>query len=145
VAGEEVDGKAALARILRHMAAEREEEILGSLDEIQPEVAEEIRDQLITIEAVFRMDEQDIQTVLREFSETEIATLLKGKSEAVRRRVFENISERRAAMVVEEAERLGPMKRSEVAKFTREFLGYIRELEEEGRVVIHREDDYLVE
>ena len=145
VVTEEVDGRAALARILRHMPLEKEEEILDSLADVNPEVSEEIRDQLITIDVVFQIDDQDLQEVLREFSDTEIAVVLKGKTEDTRKRVFSNISERRGVVVREEMIRLGPMKRSEVGKATREFLSFVRTMEEDGRLVIHRDDEYLVD
>lgn len=145
VVTEEIDGRAALARILRHMSLDKEEEILESLAEVNPEVSEEIRDQLITMDVVFMIDDQDLQGILREFADTEIAKLLKGKTGDLRRRIFANISERRQIIVREEMARLGPMKLSDVLKVTREFLGYIREMEEGGRLVIHRDDEYFVD
>ena len=37
------------------------------------------------------------------------------------------------------------MKRSEVGDATKEFLLYIKDLEDEGRLVIDMEDEYLVD
>lgn len=140
---EEVDGKAALASILRYMPIDKEDQILDMLDEYNPEVSQEIRENLITIDVLFLISDQDLQDIFRDFSESELAVILKGKSDEVRNKVFTNISERRRIMVREEMAHLGPMKRSEVDKATREFLQYIRELEDDRRIVIHRDDEYV--
>lgn len=140
---EEIDGKAALAGMLRYMSLDKEDEILDMLEEYNPEVSKEIRESLITIDVLFLINDLDLQDVFRDFSEGELAVILKGKSDEIREKVFSNISERRRMMVKEEMDHLGPMKRSEVDKATREFLQYIREMEEDRKIVIHRDDQYV--
>jgi flagellar motor switch protein FliG len=51
------------------------------------------------------------------------------------------MSERMRKLVTEEGERLGAMKRSDVESATRDFVTYIRELAEAGRIVINRQDE----
>jgi flagellar motor switch protein FliG len=135
---EEVDGPNVLADILANMSADAERDILEELDGDNPELVEHIRDRLFTIDVVFFLSEQDLQAVLREFAEEEIAVVLKGKTEEIRERILDNVSARRRSLVVEEGERLGPMKRREVEKATREFVAYVRELADEGRILLHR-------
>ena len=142
---EEIDGRAALADILRYVSSDSENDILSDLKIYDPDLSKDIEERMLTISVVFSLRESDFQAILRDFSETEIATILKGKEEDVRARFFSNLSERRAAEVRVEMDRLGPMRRSEVGKATKEFLLYIRDLEEDGRVVIDMEDEYLVD
>ena len=138
---EEIDGPRVLAEILNSMSAESERSILGFLDDYNPELVEHIRDRLYTIDVIFTMADQDLQGLLREFSEEEIAVILKGKDVDVRARILENVSERMRQLIAEESDRLGPMKRSDVEKVTRDFVTYIRELAEEGRIVLVRKDE----
>ncbi|MBT3273912.1 MAG: flagellar motor switch protein FliG [Spirochaetales bacterium] len=142
---EEIDGPKVLAEILASMSGASEREILANIDSYHPEICEEIRELLFTVEIIFQMDDQDFQMVLRDFSEEEIAVLMKGKEEPIRARFLESISERRRQIVNEEMIRLGPMKRSEVDKATREFIEYIRELADEGKVLLQRDREHLEE
>jgi flagellar motor switch protein FliG len=142
---EEIDGRAALAEILRYVTSDKEDEILSNLEQYDEELSKDIQERLLTIEVVFRIRESDLQDILRDFSDTEIGVILKGKRDDIRSRFFSNLSERRGVMVREEMDRLGPMRRSEVGEATKDFLLYIRDLEEEGRVVIDMDDEYLVD
>ncbi len=142
---EEVDGRAALAEILRYISAETESDILRNLEQYDAELSNDIQERMLTIEVVFSLRDSDLQAILRDFSDTELAVVLKGKDDRVRERILSNLSERRATLAREEMERLGPMKRREVADATKEFLLYIRDLEEEGRLVIDLDDEYLVD
>ena len=60
---------------------------------------------------VFNVADQDLQALLREFSEEEIATILKGKDRDIRSRILDNISDRMQQLIGEESDRLGAMKR----------------------------------
>ena len=138
---EEIDGPQVLAEILGNMPSSVEDGILEKLDSFDPALVESIRDKLYTIELIFQLSERDLQSILGEYSEEEIAIILKGKTDEVRGRMLDNISERRCRFVIEEGERLGPMRRNEVDRTTREFVQYIRELAEEGLITLFRDSD----
>ena len=140
---EEIDGVSALADILRYVSPSRERQILEYLDENNPEVGGEIRDKLLTLDVVLKIDNKSLQTVLREFSEEEIAVIIKGKDEGIQSHFLSSISERRKRFVEEEGIRLGPMKRSDVDKATKEFVRYLHDLAEDGSLVIRGDDEYL--
>ncbi len=138
---EEVDGPRVLAEILNNMSVDRERGILEYLDDYNPELVEDIRDRLYTIGVVFNVADQDLQALLREFSEEELATILKGKDMDIRSRILENVSERMRQLVADESDRLGAMKRRDVERSTRDFVTYIRELTEEGKIVLSRNEE----
>ena len=142
---QEIDGRSILARILRHMNITAEERILEGLSEVHPEVSDEVKEKLFTIDSVLKIEDVDLQEILREFSDEEIAVILKGKSEIVFSKILDNVSERRRAIIRDEMDRLGAMRRVDVDKSTREFLEYLRSLEEQHRLVIRREDEYLLQ
>jgi flagellar motor switch protein FliG len=138
---EEIDGTQVLAEILDHMSSQTERDILENMETTNPDLVEDLRDRLFTIDVIFAVNDQDLQAVLREFSEEEIAVVSKGKRDEVRARLLGNISERRRTLVGEEITRLGAMKRRDVEKATREFVTYIRDQADEGRIVIRRGSD----
>lgn len=141
---EELDGKAALARILRTMAPADGAYVLDALRDEEPEVFREIKDQLFTIDTLLFIDDTDLQRVLRDFSDRDVAIILKGKSEDIRAKVLRNVSERRRAVIAEEYTHLGPMLRRDVEKSEREFIGYLRRLEETGELIVRTEDERYI-
>jgi len=141
----EVDGTGILAEILKYVDLSREEKILRDLGEDNPDVAEEIRERLFTMDVLDYMQDEDLRKLLQGMDDREIALLLKGKSDTVRARVLSSISERRRGFVAEEYRILGPVPRKEVDRATKDFLALLRRLEEEGKIVFRRERDIWVE
>ena len=138
---EEIDGKSVLAGILKHMDIRSEEHILEKIENEDSRLADQIKDSIYTIELLLNMEDRDIQYLLRDFDNSELAVIIKGKPDAVRSRILDNISERRRLMVEEESIHLGEMLRSDVDKSTRELIEYLIELEQQGRIAIPRGEE----
>ncbi len=138
---EEIDGKAVLADILKHMDPGSEEKILYEISHDDSALVDEIKDSIYTADLLINMKDRDVQYLLRDFDNSEIAIIIKGKSEIVRSRILGNLSERRRLMVEEESIHLGEMLRSDVDKATREMIKYLKELEADGRIVIPRGEE----
>ena len=64
-----------------------------------------------------------------------LTVALKGASEDIRSRFFENMSKRAADMLREEMEVLGAIRLREVEKAQQEIVAIARKLEEEGLIV----------
>ena len=138
---EEVDGKAALTEILRHMDPAKEQAIL---DDLEPNTANEIRKKLYTIDVVFQVHDKDLQRILRDYADRDVALIVKGTEESVRARILAAVSERRRDFIRMEAEGMGAVLRSEVNAAIDDFLAYIQLLEQKGEVVIVRDKDEYV-
>ncbi|MDC7124519.1 MAG: flagellar motor switch protein FliG [Spirochaetales bacterium] len=141
VVSEEIDGKSVLAGILRHMDISAEENILKGLKTENEALAEEIKDGIYTIDLLLKMSTKDIQLLLRDFDNSELAIIIKGKTPDIRDCILSNLSERRRVMIEEESRHLGEMLRSDVDKATRELIYYLMELEERGDVIIPRGEE----
>jgi flagellar motor switch protein FliG len=115
-----------------------EKSILESLEEDDPELAEDIRRQLFVFEDITQLSDQDVQTVLREVDQEELTLALKAVDEEVQQKVFTNMSQRAASMVQEELEYMGPVRVSDVEEAQQEIVNVIRRLEEEGQIVVVR-------
>ncbi len=120
---QEIDGRGALAGILRHLDLATEEKLLEELEEANPEIAEEIRVRLFTMDVVLQLDPQDLQRLLRNFTDREIAFLLKGKSDEIRAVLMQNVSQRRRELILDEYRHLGAVPRIEVDRVTPGFPG----------------------
>ncbi|MFW5683925.1 MAG: flagellar motor switch protein FliG [Spirochaetota bacterium] len=139
-----VDGPATLAAILRHLAPSKGDEILGALRDADVDLSETIRERLYTSDMVASLSDRHLADLLREFSDREIALFLKGKDQTLRERVLRSLSQRRGEMVSDEYAHLGVQRREDVDRVTREVLARMRELEEEGSILVPREGDRYI-
>lgn len=138
---QEIDGKAALTEILRFMDPGKEQAILETLE---PNVSNEIKKKLYTIDVVFQIPDKELQKVLRDHSDREIAMLTKGVEEKVKLRILASLSERRRELVRLESEALGAVRKSEAEAALQDFLEYVQLLEQKGEITILREREEFV-
>jgi flagellar motor switch protein FliG len=144
VGGESVDGKSALTAILKHMDVSSGEKILYGLEENDPELSQDIKERLHTLEDVIKAEDKAVQNHLRLWSDKDIATLLKGKSEGFTQKILSNISSSRKMLVQEEMDIMGPVSKRDVDKFDKAFLTWFRNGRESGRIVLIDDEDVFV-
>jgi flagellar motor switch protein FliG len=141
---ETIDGASTLAAILRGMEPYSGDEILRALAVTDTDLAESIRDQILTVDTLETLSRNDLARLLREFDDDEVALFLKGKSEELRRCVLEAVSERRRVSISEEYRHQGPKLRRDVEEITREFLDRVRQMEEDGTILVPRGDERYI-
>ncbi len=141
---EELDGRSALADILRFMDLSDERRLLGKLGEADPSLAEQVKEKLYTMDSVLHLRDTDLQNILRQMEEKNIALLLKGQTGEIRNRINESLSSRRRLLVADEGDIMGLVPRSEADSAVRDFLEKIRSGEEEGTFIIVREEADLI-
>lgn len=138
------DGVEALADILTHSVRSTERNVLDALDETDPELAEEIRRHLFTFEDIVSLDDRSIQAVLRESDQKDLVLALRGVSQEIRERLLGNLSARAAQMVVDDLESQPPQRRRTVEDAQGRIVAVIRRLEEEGTIILARDQDEIV-
>ena len=138
---EEVDGKSALTEILRYMDPAKEQAILA---ELEPNTANQIRKKLYTIDVVFQLSDKDLQRVMRDYADRELALVLRGAGEKTRQRMLSGISERRRGLITMEEEMAPAARKAEIDRAQQDFLEYIQLLEQKGELVILRENEEFV-
>lgn len=141
---EEVDGKSSLAEILKHMKSSDEKKILSELQEENPELAREIEKKIFTIDIINFISDKDMQKILRDYSERELAMILKGIDETLKEKILKNVSQRRREMIEEEMISLRPLLRSEIEKVIDDFLDYIKLEDARGSITIKKQDEEYV-
>ncbi len=142
---ENIDGRNALAQILKKMDAGAENDILTYLSEGDPDLGQDLRSRLFTMDDVVKSDDRFVQEKLREMSETDIAYLVAGKPDDFREKILSNISAGRRAEVRAQEDILKPMRRSDCERITSEFFSKLRRAFEEGHLIIKdRNDDVFI-
>lgn len=140
-----IDGRGALADILKKMSPESEKNILSMLSDTDPELGVDLRQRLFTVDDVINCDDRVIQEKLHQMSEIEIAYLIAGKSQDFRDKIFKNISKGRGDIVLEEENLHKPMLKKDCDAITTEFFSFLRRKWEKGELrIIGRDDEQYV-
>jgi len=140
-------GVKSLAEILNHADRPTERNVLDELAKTDEELAEEIRSLLFVFEDIVKLDDRAVQAVLKEVDDADLALALRGVGEEVREKVLSNMSERRAAMLIEEIEYQPPQRKAVVEEAQGRIVAEIRRLEDAGELVLGRKgssDELLV-
>lgn len=144
--GEETSGVVLVAEILNNIEKQHEERIFEQLMEIDPELAEEIRNNMFVFDDLVNVDDRGIQTLLKEIDNQTLLLALKTASETVKSKIFGNLSARAVQMLQEDMEVMGPTKLSDVEKSQSAITQTALRLEAEGKIVIAKagaEDEYV--
>lgn len=139
-------GVEAIAEILNHSDRTTEKAILDGLEVKDPELAEQVRELMFVFEDIVHLDDRSIQRILREVDTKDLALSLKGANQDVRDKVLKNMSERAAALLMDDMEYMGPVRAKDVQEKQSYIVGVIRALESAGEVAISRsavEDDFI--
>lgn len=134
-----------VVHLLEDMDRGASKRVLAALRERDPELADEVEDRLFTFENVVQLGDADLQTLLRRLDNAVIARALKGVDEAVRERIFANLSERAQEMLKQEIELLGPVLVRDVEAAQREFVSLALDLEQAGEITLSSDEAQYVE
>jgi len=134
-------GIESLADILNRADRTTEKAIMESLEETDPELAENVRELMFVFEDLVQLDDRAIQRMLREVETKDLALALKGANEEVKEKIFKNMSERAGNMLKDDMEYMGPVRAKDVQEMQTKIVGIIRALESTGEIIISRGDE----
>ena len=138
-------GLTALVDLLNQVDRGTERTILDSLEDQNPELAEEVRRLMFLFEDIVLLDDRSIQQVLREVDAKDLGVALKGSSDEVQEQIFRNMSQRAAETIKEDLEFMGPVRVKQVEEAQQKVVAVIRRLEDAGTIIISRgSEDELV-
>lgn len=129
-------GIKAAAEILNFMPAKHEGAVIAGVKAFDGDLAQKILDQMFTWENVMDIDDRGVQVLLREIQSESLILALKGSSEAMREKIFKNMSQRAAETLKEDLEAKGMVRVSEVEAQQKEILKIVRRLADEGQIVL---------
>ena len=142
---ESVGGVHTLVEILNSVGRSTEKNIISMLEEKQPELADEVKANLFTFEDIVGLERGDVQKVLREVDNDQLALALKGVSEDIKQFIFQNLSSRAVETLQEELQFRGPARLSAVEEAQQKVVAVIRRLDEVGEIYLRRgEQDAVI-
>lgn len=132
--GSRGSGPELLSRVLSNAGHETREAVLEVLDEVDSDLATEIRESTFAFEDLPRLDNRSIQRLLREIKPDDLATALDRASDEIRECVFRNQSVR-AARVLQDEMALSRPAAPQVIQSARERIASVaRRLKESGQI-----------
>ena len=144
VSGSKMGGVEAASLIMGTIDRATESSILTAMDEVDPDLANEIRNLRFTYEDILKIDDHGVQMMLKEISQEDLLISLKTASEELVEKIFSNMSERASTMLREDLEAMGLTKITEVERSQQKIVSVVKRLEEEGRIIVGGGGEELV-
>jgi len=137
-----------LAEILNRAGRSTERNVVEAIGQRNNELADGIRQRLFTFDDLIVLTDRDIQLLLREVDQKDLALALRGVSSELTDHMLRNMSQRGAQMLIEDMEAAPPQRRQVVDEAQSKIVGIVRRLEEAGAITIRRgaeaeEDDVI--
>lgn len=131
-----VGGIKAAADILNFVDSSIEGEIMEAIKDADAELGQQIQDLMFVFDNLIDVDDRGIQALLREVSSDTLILALKGADEAMKDKIFKNMSKRAAEMMRDDLENKGPVRLSEVEGAQKEILAIARRMSESGEIAL---------
>jgi flagellar motor switch protein FliG len=127
-----LDGVKRAADILNSGGRQMSATVLEQIEEKQPDLARDMRLAMFTFVDLAKLDARAMRTLLREVPTERLTIALKGAPQDVVDAMFAGLSERAAALIRDDLEVLGKVRKTEVEAARQEVLQVALRLEADG-------------
>lgn len=132
----DVGGVTTAANILNFVQGGIDQDILAGIEEVDPDLRQEIEDKMFVFDDLVGVDDRGIQAMLRDIPTEKLAIALKGADDGVKDKFIGNMSKRAADMMLEDMEVMPPMKLSEVETAQKDIIAIAKKLAEDGTIAL---------
>ena len=122
------------ANILNFMEGSVSGELIDAVVEADEEVGQKIQDKMFVFANLLEVDDRGIQGLLKEVSTDVLTLALRGAEEALKEKIFANMSKRAAEMLRDDMEAAPPAKITDVEAAQKEVLVIARRLSDSGEI-----------
>jgi flagellar motor switch protein FliG len=129
---EQRGGVRAVAELFNRLDRSVSQPALERIENDAPDMAVSIRNLMFVFEDLSSVEDSGIREIVNRADKKHLTVALKGASEEIRLRFFQNMSKRAAELLKEEMELMGAVRLREVEKGQHEIVAIARKLEEEG-------------
>lgn len=133
-----------VAEILNSSSRTVERAVLEALRERDPELATSVKALMFTFDDLVHISDRDMQRLLTEVDQKDIALALKAASSELKEKILRNVSERAAQMIQEELELMGPVRVRDVDEAQRRILETAQRLEEQEEITLSRSSQEII-
>jgi flagellar motor switch protein FliG len=137
-------GAKAAANIINNLEPSQEGVIMDQIVQADEQLGARIQDLIFVFDNLLELDDRSMQELLRQVASDKLLLAMKGCEDAMKEKVFKNMSQRAAEMLKDDLESKGPVKVSEVEGAQKEILQIARKLAEAGTISLGGKGDEYV-
>ena len=137
----QVGGLEKVIKILNRIEHSTQQSILEEIEKTNPDLASKIEKSMLVFEDLVNIENREMQILLKHIKMEVLVMALKTASDALKDKIFKNVSERVSEMIKEELEIMGPVRLKEVEKAQQDIIKTARLLESEGKLVIPKKGE----
>lgn len=126
----------AAANILNYMDGTASDFVMGEIADLRADLAQDIQDKMFVFEDLSSMSPNDMQTLLREVQTGQLLLALRGGSDDLKEKIFNNMSRRAAEILRDDLDASPPARLSEVEAAQKEILSTVKRLVDSGSIKI---------
>ncbi len=127
-------GAKAAANIINFLEPSAEGAIMEQITHADAALGQRIQDLIFVFDNLIELDDRSMQELLRQVPGDRLMLAMKGSEEALKEKIFKNMSQRAAEMLKDDLEAKGPVRISEVEAAQKEILSAARKLAEAGAI-----------
>src|SRR5580698_9429076 len=129
-------GAKAAAGILNALETSAESAIMEEIGKADEALATRIQDLLFVFDDLLALDDRSMQALLRQVQGEELLLALRGTDEALKEKIFKNMSQRAAELLKDDLAAKGPVRLAEVEAAQKSILQTARKLGEAGTIAL---------
>ncbi|QSA98541.1 flagellar motor switch protein FliG [Methylococcus sp. EFPC2] len=138
-----IGGVNTAASILNLMESSLEAVIMEQVAENDADLAQKIQDKMFVFEDLIEIEDRGIQTLLREVSTDSLLLALRGADDALKQKIFNNMSRRASEMLRDDLEAAPPARLSDVEAAQKDILAIARRLADAGEIQLGGADELI--
>lgn len=129
-----------LVKVLNQVDRATEKVILESLAANDPSLAEQVLAKMFVFEDLIHVDDRSLQQINQRVDQKDLLMALRGASEELRSKIFNNMSSRARKLMEDDLAAMGPVRLRNVEEAQQRVVGIVRLMEEAEEIVISRGD-----
>ena len=137
-------GAKAAANIINNLEPSQESVIMDQIVQTDEALGSRIQDLIFVFDNLLDIDDRSMQELLRQVSSDKLLLAMKGCEDAMKEKIFKNMSQRAAEMLKDDLESKGPVRISEVEGAQKDILQTARKLAESGAIALAGKGDEYV-
>jgi flagellar motor switch protein FliG len=124
------------ANILNFMDGSVESGVMAVVRKVDDALGARIQDLMFVFGNLIDVDDRGMQELLRQVPGDQLLLALKGADEALKQKIFKNMSQRAAEMMRDDLEAKGPVRLADVEAAQKEVLAVARKLADAGTIAL---------
>ncbi len=139
----EVGGPRAVAEIFNRLGQKASKSTLSYIEQIDEQLANEIRDMMFTFEDITNLDKNAIREILKVADKKDLTMALKAANDTLKQKFLDQMSTRASEQFLEEMQFLGAVRMRDVEAAQRKIVEAVQTLSEQGLIQVGEEEDVV--